>query len=98
MPRGEIEFTISVAPVVTAYRFLDRAARNPHVHLAATAVASGAVVASAILSYQRLQRQKRVAQLQELKDAIRLGDDGERVSLPPLLSLALLIGECGRVI
>ncbi|KAI1760303.1 ubiquitin-protein ligase molybdopterin-converting factor [Hypoxylon sp. FL1150] len=55
--------------------FLERASSNSRVQLAATAVASGAVVAGAIFSYQRLQREERVHQL---KDSIpSLIDEGE---------------------
>ena len=39
--------------------FIERAASNSRVQLAATAIASGAVVAGAILGYQHLQDQKR---------------------------------------
>lgn len=55
--------------------FLERASSNSRVQLAATAVASGAVVAGAILGYQRLRREERIHQL---KDSIPLPiDEGE---------------------
>ncbi|KAI0905225.1 ubiquitin-protein ligase molybdopterin-converting factor [Ustulina deusta] len=55
--------------------FLERASTNPRVQLAATAVASGAVVAGAILGYQRLRREERV---HKLKSSIpSLADEGE---------------------
>lgn len=43
--------------------FLERASTNSRVQLAATAIVSGAVVAGAILGYQRLQEEERVSQL-----------------------------------
>ncbi|KAI4864350.1 ubiquitin-protein ligase molybdopterin-converting factor [Hypoxylon rubiginosum] len=55
--------------------FLERASSNSKVHLAATAIASGAVVAGAILGFQRLRREERIHQL---KDSIpSLLDEGE---------------------
>lgn len=47
--------------------FLSRAASDSRVQLVATAVASGAAVAGAILGYQALAREERV---QRLKDSI----------------------------
>ncbi|KAI1337148.1 ubiquitin-protein ligase molybdopterin-converting factor [Xylariaceae sp. FL0016] len=47
--------------------FFERATTNSRVQLAATAIASGAVVASAILGYQKLRESERV---HELKDSI----------------------------
>lgn len=72
-----------------ASSFIERASSNSRVQLAATAIASGAVVAGAILGYQHLQHQERVSQL---KDSIHLRNDGQKVSEPsnidrtPLLS------------
>ncbi|KAI1818613.1 ubiquitin-protein ligase molybdopterin-converting factor [Poronia punctata] len=55
--------------------FLDRASANSRVQLAATAVVSGAVVAGAILGYQRLRQEERV---QNLKSSIpSLSEDSE---------------------
>ncbi|KAI2782247.1 ubiquitin-protein ligase molybdopterin-converting factor [Daldinia loculata] len=45
--------------------FLERTTVNSKVQLAATAIASGAVVAGTILGYQRLQRKERINQLKE---------------------------------
>lgn len=47
--------------------FLERATSSSKVQFAATAIASGAVVAGAILGYQRLQREER---MHKLKDSI----------------------------
>lgn len=49
-----------------------QAASNPKVQFATTAIVSGAVVASAILSYQQLQRDERIS---KLKDSIPSLDD-----------------------
>ncbi|GAP87148.2 putative molybdopterin biosynthesis protein moeb protein [Rosellinia necatrix] len=54
--------------------FLERAGANTRIQLAATAVASGAVVAGAILGYQRLLREERISQL---KSSIPSLADGE---------------------
>ncbi|KAI1080087.1 ubiquitin-protein ligase molybdopterin-converting factor [Whalleya microplaca] len=55
--------------------FFERTTASPRAQLAATAIASGVVVASAILGYQRLQRDGRI---HELKDSIpSLGDEGD---------------------
>lgn len=55
--------------------FLERASTNPRIQLAATAIASGSIVAGAILGYQRLQRSERV---HRLKNSIpSLADDDE---------------------
>lgn len=57
--------------------FLSNAASNKHVQLATTAIVSGAVVAGAILSYQRSHKKERIHRLKELKDSIpSLGDGG----------------------
>ncbi|KAF2966910.1 hypothetical protein GQX73_g6658 [Xylaria multiplex] len=54
---------------------LERASTNSRVQLAATAIASGAVVAGAILGYQRLQREERI---HKLKSSIpSLANDNE---------------------
>ncbi|KAI8958144.1 ubiquitin-protein ligase molybdopterin-converting factor [Daldinia sp. FL1419] len=45
--------------------FLERTTVNSKVQLAATAIASGAVVAGTILGYQRLQRKERINQLKD---------------------------------
>ncbi|RYP73877.1 hypothetical protein DL771_003319 [Monosporascus sp. 5C6A] len=57
--------------------FLERATSNSRAQLAATAIASGAVVAGAIFGYQNLQDQKRASQL---KASIPGGSDGERLT------------------
>ncbi|RYP68628.1 hypothetical protein DL769_005465 [Monosporascus sp. CRB-8-3] len=57
--------------------FLERATSNSRAQLAATAIASGAVVAGAIFGYQHLQDQKRASQL---KDSIPGGSDGEKLT------------------
>ncbi|XXH02647.1 hypothetical protein Hte_009028 [Hypoxylon texense] len=55
--------------------FLERASSNSKVQLAATAIASGAVVAGSILGFQRLRREERINQL---KDSIpSILDEGE---------------------
>jgi tRNA threonylcarbamoyladenosine dehydratase len=43
--------------------FLSRAASNTHVQLATTAIVSGAVVATAILGYQKAQLESRISRL-----------------------------------
>ncbi|CAJ2504383.1 Uu.00g117770.m01.CDS01 [Anthostomella pinea] len=55
-----------------ASSFLERASSNSRVQLAATAIVSGAVAASAVLGYQRLRREERI---HELKDSIPSQDD-----------------------
>ncbi|KAI1803442.1 ubiquitin-protein ligase molybdopterin-converting factor [Daldinia bambusicola] len=54
---------------------LERATVNSKVQLAATALASGAVVAGTILGYQRLQRKERINQLKESIPSLL--DEGE---------------------
>ena len=57
--------------------FVERAASNSRVQLAATAIVSGTVVAGAILGYQHLQDQKRASYL---KETIPANGNGESVS------------------
>lgn len=60
--------------------FLERASINPRIQLAATAIASGAVVASAILGYQRLQRVERVHKLKSSIPSLAAGEALRKVS------------------
>ncbi|KAI1114716.1 ubiquitin-protein ligase molybdopterin-converting factor [Nemania sp. NC0429] len=57
---------------------LERASTNPRVQLAATAIASGAVVAGAILGYQRLQRSERVHKLKSSIPSLADADEALR--------------------
>ena len=57
-----------------ASSFLSNAASNRHVQLVATAVASGAVVAGAILSYQRFSQESRLSRLKDSIPSLENGD------------------------
>ncbi|KAI1506030.1 hypothetical protein F5X99DRAFT_177872 [Biscogniauxia marginata] len=54
--------------------FLERASSSHQVQLAATALASGAIVATAILGYQRLQHAERIHQLKGSIPSLTNGD------------------------
>ncbi|KAI0487618.1 ubiquitin-protein ligase molybdopterin-converting factor [Xylaria cf. heliscus] len=62
-----------------ATAFLERASNHPRAPLAATAIASGAVVASAILGYQSLQQGKRIRKLKRTIPS--LADDSETLRM-----------------
>ncbi|OTB07416.1 hypothetical protein M426DRAFT_318104 [Hypoxylon sp. CI-4A] len=58
--------------------FIERASSSSKVQFAATAIASGAVVAGAILGYQRLQREERMSQLKDSIPSLIDEDDAIR--------------------
>ncbi|KAI0172561.1 ubiquitin-protein ligase molybdopterin-converting factor [Hypoxylon sp. FL1284] len=58
--------------------FLERASSNSKLQLAATAIASGAVAAGAVLGYQRLQREEKVNQLKDSIPSLINGGDVSR--------------------
>lgn len=68
---------------------------NPRFQFLATAVLSGATVASLILGYQALEREER---LEELKSSIpQLGDGRHQTSKVILTSLPFVLYECGAM-
>ncbi|KAI0018803.1 ubiquitin-protein ligase molybdopterin-converting factor [Xylariomycetidae sp. FL0641] len=57
---------------------IERASSNTRVQFAATALASGAVVAGAILGYQRLRHEERISELKDSIPLVASGDDETR--------------------
>ena len=67
-----------------------QAASSSKVQLVATALVSGAVAASVLLGYQRLQREERISRLKSsIPSPSDEGDDLQQVSHPSLLSVSL---------
>lgn len=58
--------------------FIERASTNTRVQFAATAIASGAVVAGAILGYQGLRREERVHRLKNSIPSLGAGAEALR--------------------